>query len=94
MPIYEYLDSFAFIIIVKFEFPFNIDDYYTLGWAVQSSSFRVEKAHTAHIKWILYSLCLGIYFTQWVRLDIPDLDQYCEQFLSVETLEPETLMDS
>ena len=56
MPIYEYLDSFAFIIIVKFEFPFNIDDYYTLGWAVQSSSFRVEKAHTAHIKWILYSL--------------------------------------
>ena len=49
MPIYEYLDSFAFIIIVKFEFSFNIDDYYILGWAVQSSTFRVEKsAHSSY----------------------------------------------
>jgi len=24
MPIYDYLDSFAFIIIVKFEFPFKL----------------------------------------------------------------------
>ena len=56
MPIYDYLDSFAFIIIVISSFLLIIDDYYILGWAVQSSTFRVEKAHTAHIKWILYSL--------------------------------------
>ena len=56
MPIYESLDSFAFIIIVKFEFPFIIDDYYIIGRTVQSSTFRVEKAHTAHITNVVIQL--------------------------------------
>ena len=38
------------------------------GWEVQSSTFWVEKANTAHIKWILYWSWLGSRFTQLVRI--------------------------
>ena len=84
MPIYDYLDSFAFIIIVKFEFPFKLQ----MIIIFQVERFRVQrsglKKRTQLIsKWILYSLQLGICFTQWVIPDVPDFDQYGEQGPSV-----------